>query len=168
MKIRKVVTIYTDGSFRRPNYGAWAAFIDSPESGPVTLRGYAFDTTISRMELTAAIEALKYLDNPSDVILYADSQYVVKSINEWIKKWVRNNWKTTSGDVANVDLMKLLYAEMKKHVVIGKWVKGHSGNLYNELCDSIAQGLTQSMSDGEITNTSILPEDDVKEEVVPA
>lgn len=163
MKIRKVITVYTDGSFRKPNYGAWAAFIDMPDDGPITLRGYTFNTTISRMELTGAIEALKYIETPSDIILYTDSQYVVKSINEWIKRWSKNDWKTSTGDVANSDLMKMLLKEMEKHIVVAKHVKGHSGNLYNELCDSIAQSLTKDMQAGNIKNNDDV---DMKEVVV--
>jgi RNase HI (EC 3.1.26.4) len=47
------------------------------------------------MELMAAIKALK-IPTGQEVQVYTDSKYVQLGITEWIEKWSKNNWKTSS------------------------------------------------------------------------
>lgn len=135
----KDVIIYTDGGCRgNPGLGGWGVLLQC-EKGEKELYGSAFDTTNNKMELTAAIEALRALKKPCSVELWTDSQYVMKGITEWIHGWIKNNWKTSSKKpVKNADLWKELLVEAKKHNVDWKWVKGHSGIDGNERADQLA------------------------------
>ena len=101
-------------------------------------------TTNNRMELTAAIEALRALNAHAQVDLYTDSTYVKKGITEWISNWKKNDWKRRSGKrllpVKNVDLWRELERLVAKHDVAFHWVEGHAGNEENERCDELARG----------------------------
>ncbi len=103
------------------------------------LRGAEVHTTNNRMELLAAIEALKALKKVSQVSLTTDSQYVRQGITLWVKNWRKNNWKTSKkDDVKNADLWVLLDELSQKHQVEWFWVKGHSGHAENERADMLA------------------------------
>ena len=96
-------------------------------------------TTNNRMELQAAIEGLKALKKPSQVILTTDSQYVRKGITEWIRNWKTRGWRTVNKSlVKNKDLWVLLDELTETHSVKWQWVKGHSGHVENERVDELA------------------------------
>jgi ribonuclease HI len=91
------------------------------------------------MELTATIEALKNIKKTSDIHLYTDSQYVKNGINQWIFNWKKNGWVTANKKpVANKELWIELDTCVAKHKVTWFWVRGHSGNHYNEIADQLA------------------------------
>ncbi|MDT4928794.1 MAG: ribonuclease [Pseudonocardiales bacterium] len=71
----------------------WGAVLSSGRHRK-ELRGGSPSTTNNRMELTAVIEALNALKGPSEIELFTDSEYVHKSITEWIHNWKRRDWKT--------------------------------------------------------------------------
>lgn len=97
------------------------------------------DTTNNRMELTAAIEALKLLKRPCELTLYTDSQYVRKGMLEWIEGWKARGWKTAAKKpVKNDDLWRDLDEQVNRHQVKWVWVKGHAGNPGNEKADELA------------------------------
>ena len=105
--------------------------------------GGSRDTTNNQMELTAAIEGLAILKEPCSVELFTDSKYVMDGINDWIHNWKRNGWKT-----ANKKPVKRsnLWMELDKlnsfHDVKWYWVKGHSGDIGNDMADELAnQGI---------------------------
>jgi ribonuclease HI len=132
------VTIYTDGGCDpNPGVGGWAAVL---LHGGTTreLSGGEDATTNNRMELTAAIRALEALKQPCKVEIYTDSQYVQRGITEWIAGWKRKGWRRRGGAVKNVDLWQALDALAGEHKVTWKWVRGHDGNHYNEICDELA------------------------------
>ena len=94
------------------------------------------DTTNNRMDLAAAIGALTALNQPCDVQLFTDSQYVRNGITKWIHGWKRKGWKTAGGEpVKNDDLWRTLDALVARHTIEWRWVKGHAGNALNERCD---------------------------------
>ena len=97
-------------------------------------------TTNNRMELMAAIESLKLLKEECSVELYSDSKYLTDAINKkWIDSWKKNGWKKSDKKpVLNVDLWQELLSLTEKHSITFIWVKGHNGNVYNEICDSLA------------------------------
>jgi ribonuclease HI len=97
-------------------------------------------TTNNRMELMAAIEGLKALKEPSDVLLYSDSQYLVKAMEQgWAKRWRANGWMRTPRERAvNPDLWKQLLDLCERHQVKFAWVRGHAGNPENECCDRLS------------------------------
>ncbi len=133
------VIIYTDGSCSgNPGPGGWAAVIIEGKQER-SLSGHEENTTNNRMELLAAINGLDAIDPKISVLLYTDSKYVMQGITEWIKGWKRNNWRTSNNKpVKNIDLWQSLDKITINRDVEWKWVKGHSGNKYNDLVDSLA------------------------------
>lgn len=96
-------------------------------------------TTNNRMELLAAIEALKALREPCRVDLTTDSVYVRSGITSWLAGWKQKGWKTAGRKpVKNVDLWQALDEQNQRHDVSWHWVKGHSGHRENELADQLA------------------------------
>ncbi len=135
----KTVNIYTDGACRgNPGEGGWGVLI---EYGSVIKEyfGGEKNTTNNQMELRAAIEALKALNEPCIVNLTTDSKYVMQGITSWINNWKKNNWKNSAKkDVKNKDLWVELDKYVSKHNVKWNWVKGHSGHEKNEIADLLA------------------------------
>ena len=133
------VTIYTDGACQgNPGPGGWGALLRYGKHEK-TLCGGEKDTTNNRMELMAAIEALRALNTPCQVTLFTDSEYLKKGITEWMPAWKRRNWRRKGGKLANVDLWMKLDEEIGRHEIHWRWVRGHAGNVYNERVDQLAR-----------------------------
>lgn len=133
------VTIHTDGACRgNPGPGGWGALLNAGHHEK-TLNGFEARTTNNRMELMAAIMALRALNQPCRVALYTDSEYLRKGITEWIHGWQKRGWKTSAKQpVKNAELWRELLAESERHDVRWHWVKGHSGHPGNERADALA------------------------------
>lgn len=142
----EVVEIYTDGACRgNPGPGGWGALLRY-RGRERHLQGAAAATTNNRMELTAAIEALRALTRPSRVHLHTDSQYVKNGITEWMVGWKKRGWKTAArAPVKNVDLWQQLDEACTAHQVSWYWVKGHSGHADNDKADSLANAAIDEM-----------------------
>ena len=136
----ETVTIWTDGACSgNPGPGGWGAILRFAGADR-ELKGGSADTTNNRMELTAAITALQSLDEPSDVDLHTDSQYVRGGITGWISGWKRNGWRTADKKpVKNMELWQQLDAATARHKVRWHWVKGHAGQVENERADLLAR-----------------------------
>ena len=136
----KVVEIFTDGACSgNPGPGGWGAILRW-KGHEKELKGGAAETTNNRMEMTAAIEALKALKRPSQVRLATDSTYLKDGITKWIEGWRSNGWKTAARKpVKNVDLWQALDAALARHRVDWVWVRGHSGHVENERADQLAR-----------------------------
>ena len=92
------------------------------------------------MELMAAIKALVVLKKKQKIRIYTDSNYVKEGITNWIKIWEKNNWKTANNKkVKNVELWIKLNTLSNFHDIEWKWVKGHSGDLMNNMVDKLAK-----------------------------
>lgn len=135
----KTVIIYTDGACRgNPGPGGWGVLIKYKEHSKEMYGGDA-STTNNKMELTAAIEALKEIKEPCEIILYTDSKYVLMGIEEWIHNWKKRGWKGSNRKpVKNIELWKKLDELRDKHTIKWNWVKGHSGDPGNETADMLA------------------------------
>ena len=133
-----MMRIHTDGACRgNPGPGGWA-WASSKDSYAA---GYDAHTTNQRMEVLAVIEALK--SNPEgDIEIVSDSTYVVKCFNDkWHAGWLRRGWKNSQGQpVANRDLWEELFALVLNvpRTIRFTWVKGHSGDVMNDFCDTLA------------------------------
>ena len=139
-RIEQVVEIFCDGACSgNPGPGGYGTILRY--GGRVKeLSGGARDTTNNRMEMTAAIEALRQLKRPCRVLITTDSQYLVKGMTEWIEGWQRKGWRNSKKEpVVNKDLWEQLLALTKSHSVQWKWVKGHDGHVENERCDQLAR-----------------------------
>jgi ribonuclease HI len=147
-KEKPTVTIYTDGGCDpNPGAGGWAALLLFEKDGKIysrELSGSEPETTNNRMELTAAIHALRALKQPCVVELHTDSQYLKRGINEWMANWERTNFK--NGKIQNADLWQTLKAEMARHEINWHWVKGHAGDPHNERVDQLATAAIRAQS----------------------
>lgn len=135
------VEIFTDGACSgNPGPGGWGALLRF-RGVEKELSGGENPTTNNRMELTAAIEALKALKRPARVRLWTDSVYVRDGITKWIHGWKRSGWKTADKKpVKNVDLWQALLAAAESHDIEWRWIKGHAGHAENERADALARG----------------------------
>jgi ribonuclease HI len=123
-----MIRIFTDGScLGNPGPGGWAYVIRDGEN-EVEGFGAEQQTTNNRMELMAAIQALKALPSqPQTVVLHSDSQLLIKTMS--------HGWKRKK----NLDLWAELDQLSAQHQVGWQWVRGHDGNADNERCDRLAQ-----------------------------
>ena len=134
------IKVYTDGACRsNPGPGGWGVYIINGNHTEELFGGDS-TTTNNKMEMQAAISALAHLkDSESSIELYTDSNYLRQGITEWIYKWKKNNWLTSSKKpVANRELwieLDMLNSEMN---VNWYWVKGHAGDPGNEKADELA------------------------------
>ncbi len=136
-----MIKIYTDGACSgNPGVGGWGAVILIDKKDPILLNGGEKLTTNNRMELTAAIKALKYFENPETINLITDSKYVKDGIESWISNWKKNGWKTAAKKpVKNKELWEELDLQISKHNISWEWVKGHTGEIFNEKADFLAR-----------------------------
>jgi ribonuclease HI len=138
------IVAFADGAAKgNPGPGGWGAILVTPTGEVTELGGGAAHTTNNRMELTAAIEALRAARAVSGpVALHTDSTYVIRGVREWIHAWRRRGWKTTEGrDVVNRDLWETLASEQGARAhgsVTWHYVRGHTGIPGNERSDEIA------------------------------
>jgi len=122
------VTLYADGACSgNPGYGGWSAILTFEDGPQLELAGGEEKTTSSRMELTAGIQGLHLLMTPHEVHIHTDSQYVVKTTTEG---WQRNK---------NLELWEELDSLAAFHDLHFHWVRGHSGDPFNERCDAMAK-----------------------------
>jgi ribonuclease HI len=129
--------IYTDGASRgNPGPGGYGTILMWKGKEKELSGGYR-RTTNNRMELMAVIAGLEALTKDDlNVIIYSDSQYVVKAVEEgWLKKWIATNFK---GGKKNKDLWLRFYDLQQKNNISFKWVRGHADNVHNNRCDELA------------------------------
>jgi len=145
------VIVYTDGACRgNPGPGGWAWAVPG---GPFA-SGADPATTNQRMEIMAVLDALRFqnalADPPQRVEVFSDSTYVVKCFNDrWWQNWQRRNWRNSQNKpVANRDLWEPLIEEVVGSAidVAFRWVKGHSGDRWNDRVDELA---TQAADSGQ-------------------
>lgn len=150
-----MINIHTDGScIHNANVsgsaigpGGYAAilFKDDHHTPFHTITGGHEATTNNIMEIGAALESLKYLDSNhlhDTVTIYSDSQYVINSINTWLKGWEQNNFRK----IKNAELWKEMSALIKRFPKVnGVWVKGHNGDPKNEEVNRLAQNHAYSI-----------------------
>ncbi len=138
--------LFTDGAcLGNPGPGGWAYILRDLAGGEeVVASGGDPGTTNQRMEAMAVLEALRSLQEPSQVHLHADSQYVTKGLLEWMDGWIARDWRNSSRKpVANQDLWRPLAELRQQHAIETTWIKGHAGHPENERCDSLAQAAAE-------------------------
>lgn len=136
------LVIYTDGACSgNPGPGGWGVLMKFG-SAEKELFGGENDTTNNRMELMAAIQALRAIKPgfKGEITLWTDSTYVLKGITEWIHGWKKRGWKKSDRKpVLNKDLWQELDEENNKRDINWQWVKGHAGEEGNERADELAR-----------------------------
>jgi ribonuclease HI len=136
----KSIVIHSDGACEgNPGPGGWACtlvYLNHTKE----ISGGESATTNNRMELKAAIEALRALKEPCSVEFFTDSEYLRNGITEWIMDWKMRGWRTREKKpVKNDDLWKELDALAAGHQISWQWLKGHAGHNQNERCDFLAR-----------------------------
>jgi ribonuclease HI len=135
-----IVEIFTDGACSgNPGPGGWGAILrwNGTER---EISGGARDTTNNRMEMTAALEAIRAMKRQVPIHIHTDSTYLRDGITKWIHAWKAKGWKTANKKpVKNQDLWRALEEALAEHDVTWHWVKGHSGHLENERADALAR-----------------------------
>jgi len=151
------ITIYTDGAAKgNPGRAGWAAVILLPQNygdpGRVyEIGGGVGHATNNMMELTAPIEAFKYIKktqitqgNPVEVEIVSDSKYVILGITEWIGNWQKNNWRNANKkSVVNRELWEELYKLNEELKPKWTYVKGHNDHEHNDRADLIATSFAE-------------------------
>jgi ribonuclease HI len=141
----KEQVIYTDGACSGnpgPGGWGWVRLEGEGTNFPMVAQncGGEKNTTNNRMELMAAIEGLRALSVKECVTIITDSKYVKQGMTEWIQNWKKKNWiGSNKQPVKNRDLweeLDRLCSEIKD--LEWRWVKGHSGNTWNEVVDQLA------------------------------
>ena len=134
---------WTDGACQpNPGNGGWGAIIKHHGKETV-LQGSDPNATNNTMEMTAALEAMRYVPDGGRILIYADSKYVIKGATQWMPAWKRHGWKRGKNmqeDVKNADLWRSIDKEMSRIHVHWRWVRGHSGDVMNDRVDAIAVG----------------------------
>lgn len=130
--------IYTDGCAEpNPGRGGWGYIILAKDSQKDPLAqncgGFSY-TTNNRMEIYAVLAALRAVKHKSKITIVSDSEYVVNTINGWLKGWVNKRFSKKK----NVDLWKQIWILMGFHSVSARWVRGHNGDYYNNIADRLA------------------------------
>ncbi|MDQ6964052.1 MAG: ribonuclease HI [Mariprofundales bacterium] len=136
----KKVIAYTDGACSgNPGPGGWGALLRY-NGHEKEICGGAAESTNQRMEMQAAIEALKALKEPCAITIISDSSYLIKGMTEWIHNWKRKGWRNSQKQpVANQDLWQQLDTLATTHQVTWQWIKGHAGDEGNERADALAR-----------------------------
>ena len=132
--------VFTDGSCEgNPGPGGWGVVWVDDDEIVEERRGADPATTNNRMELAALIAAYEMLSEDTETTVYSDSQLCVKTVNEWAEGWERRGWRRKSGPIANLELVKELYA-LAGHCpsVEIRWIKAHDGSRWNEYADAAA------------------------------
>lgn len=147
---RKIENIYTDGACTgNPGPGGWGVVVYFTDGSIHELGGDAAQTTNNRMEMQAAIAALKFLattNQTEPLTLYTDSQYLINGVTKWVKGWKKKGWKTAQGKaVLNQELWETL-DQLNTRLVTWQYVRGHAGNVGNERCDVIATTFAKGKS----------------------
>ena len=126
------IVVFTDGSASyKDRSGGWGWIALDNFDTEVTGSGSESDTTVNRMELTAAIEALTTLYDTcgsSDILIYSDSEYVVLGSRD-----------PGRARRKNIDLWNELDEAIELHEYV-EWnhVRGHTDSYYNDVADRLA------------------------------
>src|SRR6266508_1860875 len=134
------MTVYTDGACSgNPGPGGWA-WAEAPE-GLVFACGFHPHTTNQRMEITAALEAVR--GHPSGPLaIVSDSTYVANCFRDgWWKSWIARGWVNSKRQpVANRDLWEPLVTVYRSRPgeISFRWVRGHSDDPLNDVVDRLA------------------------------
>jgi ribonuclease HI len=141
-----IKAVYTDGACSgNPGPGGWGVLVQLTNGQEQELGGSAAQTTNNRMELQAAIEAVKFLESialSAKACIYTDSEYVKNGITKWLSNWKKRGWKTAQGKaVLNQDLWEALDAlNPNRHE--WQYIKAHAGHPGNERADAIARAFS--------------------------
>jgi ribonuclease HI len=132
--------VFTDGSCEgNPGPGGWGFVWVEDDRVVRQGSGVEASTTNNRMELTALIAAYRALPESHEIQVFSDSELCVKTVNEWAEGWERRGWRRKGGAIANLELVRELYALARAHPRTRLcWIRAHDGSRWNEYADALA------------------------------
>lgn len=135
------IFIACDGACKgNPGPGGWAFVAHIDDDIVAREAGHMPGTTNNRMELVAVIRGLAWAClGHAHISITVDSKYVKDGITKWIDNWKKNGWKTANKrPVKNRDLWAMLDEARQDLEIEWLWVRGHSGDKWNEMADELA------------------------------
>jgi ribonuclease HI len=131
--------VYVDGSCSSKEGGYGGLFLQNGKvirvmSGPVPI----YPCTSQKAELFAIKMAIEQIDQ--EAIIRTDSIYSIKSLTDWINRWLQNGWIASTGrPVENRELIEEIYYLLQTKSITFEHVRGHQGEVYNEMVDQLAK-----------------------------
>jgi len=144
--MEKTIHIFTDGSaIRNPGPGGWAAvLIRGSKSWEIS--GASSWTTISEMELRAAVEALRFIPAGAHVELRSDSELLIHGMRFRVFHWQRQGWRNSRGlDLQHQELGRELMQINERMNIRWRWIRGHSGHPVQTRVDVLAYRAARSV-----------------------
>ena len=131
--------IFTDGSaIGNPGPGGWGAVVILGKRRCELSSAIPW-TTISEMELVAAVEALRSLPDRARVELHSDSEYLINGMRTFVFRWQRQGWRNRRGNqLQHRELWSELIALNTRLRIRWTWIKGHNGNREQIRADRLA------------------------------
>lgn len=148
--MREVVA-FTDGGCRgNPGVGGWAfTLVDVSSRKALERGGGETETTNNRMEMRAAIEALRAIKvDGARILVLSDSKYLIGCCTKWMHGWKANGWRRKGDPLKNLDLIQELDALLLPRSVTFRWVAGHSGHAGNDHVDRLANEAMDRVQSG--------------------
>lgn len=138
--------VFTDGSaIGNPGPGGWAAVV-MQGMDRWEMSGAKSWTTISEMELFAAVQALRPLPEKARVELYSDSKYLIYGMRVFVSHWQRQSWRNRRGNqLQHRELWSELIALNAKLHIRWTWIKGHNENVEQSRADRLAYQAARSL-----------------------
>ncbi len=138
--------VFTDGSAEpNPGPGGWGAVYVVDDAVVGQTHGHEPHTTNNRMELTALLAAYDLVPAGTPATVYTDSNLAVRTITEWAPQWERRGWRRQAGPIANLDLVRQLYAKARQRPELQlRWIRGHGGARWNEYADALSTAYRRS------------------------
>lgn len=139
--------IYTDGSClsngKSENSGGYGIVVVKGDKVLHTFSKSCVNTTNNREEMKAILAALLWIED-KEAIIYSDSAYALNTFTTWMYSWANRGWIKSDNKIPeNLDIVKVVYDIMdngfRRNIKFVK-VKGHAGNVYNEIADGLATG----------------------------
>ncbi|XP_026807914.1 uncharacterized protein LOC113550356 [Rhopalosiphum maidis] len=140
------VVVYTDGAcsnngFKGASAGAGVWF---GKNHPLNLAIKVPGTqTNNNAEIFSTIKAIERVNSTglTRISIHTDSDFVIKSVNEWMPRWQTKGWKTSAGaEVKNKEMFMILNKRIQSmDSVSWTYVPGHKGITGNEEADKLAR-----------------------------
>ena len=131
--------IFTDGSaIGNPGPGGWAAVLIQG-SKRWEMSGASPWTTISEMELIAAVQALRSVEGRARIELHSDSEYLIYGMRAFVFQWQRHGWRNRRGTrLQHRELWEDLIELNAAHRIRWTWIRGHNGHPDQNRADVLA------------------------------
>lgn len=131
------IEVYSDGSGNSFDSDGGYGFVVLVDGVKVKEgSGYLASATNNTAELTAAIQGLKYADAYMQAAKLTSAEVILISDSQLTLGYASGLYKCKALHLTPLFLeIKGIYNKLNANT---KWVKGHNGDQYNELCDQLA------------------------------